>query len=281
MDADGLLGRVVDRLTGREGRAWAGSVEDLLFEGESVRRRVSLGGNRVVVTTHRLLAFTPDADGENYRTVDLPNVTDVRAGHEGETNLLWQAGRLFVYAGLLLAVGFLFDFGTIVPTDAFSGTGAATGRLGLGSLVGMMRRLLSLIALIDDVARLLGALLVLLGTFVVGVYLLTRERVLVVGVAGDEADDIHVPLGEEGDAIDLDDAVAALERSLFERGPGGPTGDGRTSSGAGSVPSGADAESSAPGGNAGTEPPDAGRGSDGHDGDGSAADAGFKSDDPL
>lgn len=240
-----VLDAVRTALGGREGRAWAGSVEDLLFDGETVRREVPVGDNRVVVTTHRVLAFTPESDGENYRRVDLPNVADVRAGHEGETNLLRTALRTFAYGGVLLAVGVAVDFEAIVPTDAFSGTGQAAGQVGVGGLLGVMQRMLGVIAQLDRYARLVGAVLVLFGVFVVAVYYLTRERVLVVAVAGD-AEDIHVPAPD----ADVDGVVTALERALFE---GGDAGGGGT-----------DTDAREEGGTAGQ-----------------TGDAGFKSDDPL
>ncbi|QLH84612.1 hypothetical protein [Halosimplex pelagicum] len=204
------LRRFVDSVRGTGGRAWAGSVEDLLYDGESVRERVELGeGSRVVVTSHRLLAFTPESDGENYRAVDLPNVADVRTGHEGEANLLRHGGRLGVYGAVLLAVGVFVDFGSFVPTDAFAGAGA--GQLGMGGLLSILQRFLSLIARTDEFARMIGALLVLFAVFVFGVYLLTRDHVLEVGVAGDD-DPIRVP----ADGETIDGAVADLEVVLFE-----------------------------------------------------------------
>jgi len=203
------------------GRAWAGSVEDLLYDGETVRERVELAeGNRVVVTSHRLLAFTPGRAGENYRGVDLPNVADVRAGHEGEDNLLAQGARLAVYGVVLLAVGVFVDFGSFVPTDAFAGAGA--GQLGMGGLLSILQRFLSLIARIDEFARMIGALLVLFAVFVFAVYLLTRDRVLEVRVAGDD-DPIRVPADDDT----IDGAVADLEVTLFGSDPAaaddGPT----------------------------------------------------------
>lgn len=211
----GLFDQLRDGLFGREGRAWAGSVEDLLFDGESVDRKIAVGDNEVVVTSHRLLAFTPDGDGENYRTADLPNVDDVRAGHVGEDNLVVHAVKLFLYGVVFLGVGFLFNFDEIIPLDAFDDAGEGAGQLGIGGLFGMMRQLLELIAMIDDVSRALGALFMLFGAFVVMVYLLTRERVLVVSVAGDEGN-IAVPPGENAPENAVDDAVAELERVLFE-----------------------------------------------------------------
>lgn len=207
----GALGDLVDRLLGRGGTRWAGSVADLLYEGETVRQEVAVGDDRVVVTSHRLLAFTPTREGENYRQVDLPNVADVRVGSDGEGHLLGQAGRAFLYGAVLLAVGVFVDFGAFVPTDAFANTGAA-GRLGLGGIIAVMQRFLNLIASLDEIARLVGALVVLFSTFVLAVYMLTRDRAVVVRVAGD-ADDVVVPASEDG--VNADAAVADLEQALF------------------------------------------------------------------
>jgi hypothetical protein len=206
-----VLGDLVDRLLGRDGTRWAGSVEDLLYEGETIRREVPVGEDSVVVTSHRLLAFTPTGEGENYRQVDLPNVADVSAGHDGERTLLVQAGRAFLYGAVLLAVGVFVDFGAFVPTDVFANASAA-GRIGLGGVIGLVQRFLNLVASLDDIARLVGALVVLFSVFVLAVYLLTRDRAVVVHVAGD-AEDVVVPVD---DGATVDAAVADLERALFD-----------------------------------------------------------------
>ena len=225
-----VVGGLRDRVFGRNRRTWNGSVEKLLFEGESVRQSVAVGDNRVVVTSHRLLAFTPERDGENYRHVDLPNVADVRAGHRAEDGLVGRGIRALVYGGILLAVGVTVDFESIVPTDALGGSGSqAAGRVGIGSVLGLLNRFLGLVANLDEMARLFGALLLLFSTVVFGAYFLTRERVLTVAVAGDEAD-IAVPAAE----ADVERAVVDLERVLFEDGgttDGGTTDAGTTDAG--------------------------------------------------
>jgi hypothetical protein len=214
---DGALGQLVDHLRGRDDRAWAGSVEDLLFDGETIRRTIEFENNRIVLTSHRLLAFTPDSDGENFKRVDLPNVADVRAGHVGESNLIQQGARFLLYGGVLLAVGVFVDFGSFVPTNAFGAGGEASGQLGVGGLLSTMSRFMRLLAEADRYARMIGAVLLLFSTFVFGVYLLTRDRALVIAVAG-EREDIHVPASEAG----TEKVVAALEAELF----GADAGDG-------------------------------------------------------
>ena len=217
----GVVGDLVGQFRDGDERAWAGSVEDLLYESERVRNEVDLEAGRVVVTTHRLLAFTPDDEGTNFRDVDLPNVTSVAGGHRGESTLVAQGLRFLLYGGVLLAVGVFVDFSAFVPTDAFGANAGATGRIGLGGFVSIMNRFIGLIASLDRIARVLGAVLLLFSTFVFGVYLLTRDRVLVVEVAGDE--DVQVPASGE----EVDDAVTALERVLFESDDGRDADDGR------------------------------------------------------
>jgi hypothetical protein len=253
----GALGELVDRLLGRGGTRWAGSVEDLLYEGESVRQEVTVGDDRVVVTSHRLLAFTPTGEGENYRQVDLPNVADVSAGHDGERTLLGQAGRAFLYGAVLLAVGVFVDFGAFVPTGVFANADAA-GRIGLGGVIGLVQRFLNLVASLDEVARLVGALVVLFSVFVLAVYMLTRDRAVVVHVAGD-AEDVVVPIDD--DEVSADAAVADLERALF----------------------GADAETGADSTDVGADANESGRGANdrGRDANGRSADPDSGSGDPF
>jgi hypothetical protein len=213
----GAIGDLVDQVRGGDERAWAGSVEDLLYESERIRSEVDLEAGRVVVTTHRLLAFTPDDEGTNFRDVDLPNVTSVAGGHRGESNLVAQALRFLLYGVVLLAVGVFVDFSAFVPTDAFGANASGAGQIGIGGFLGIMNRFIGLIAGLDRIARILGAVLLLFSTFIFGVYLLTRDRVLVVEVAGDE--DVQIPTSGE----EADDAVTALERALFESNAGGAT----------------------------------------------------------
>jgi len=213
----GVIGDLVDQVRGGDERAWAGSVEDLLYESERIRREVDLEAGRVVVTTHRLLALTPDDEGTNFRAVDLPNVTSVAGSYRGESDLVQRGLRFLLYGAVLLAVGVFVDFSTFIPTDAFGSNASSAGRIGLGGFVGAMNRFIGLIAGLDRIARILGAVLLLLSTFIFGVYLLTRDRVLLVEVAGGE--DVRVPASGE----EVDDAVTALDRALFESNDGSST----------------------------------------------------------
>jgi len=71
---------------------WVERAEGLLYEGESVRETVPVGAGVVVVTTHRLLAFTPDREGPDFRQVDRPNVDGAEVRTVGTSSALpcWQ-----------------------------------------------------------------------------------------------------------------------------------------------------------------------------------------------
>lgn len=174
-------------------------VDELLYDGETVRNEVGLGDNRLVVTSHRVLAFTPDREGPNYRAVERPNVEGVSLTTDGETDHL-EGGVKALVAGLaLVAAGYTVDLDGLVSGVSLSGS-AATGAAGLGRMMGMLQTMLGLLARLDDLLRLFGGLALLLAVVVLGVYLRSRERVLVVEVAGD--DDVHLPAPESGgDAV--------------------------------------------------------------------------------
>ncbi|MFW5919801.1 MAG: hypothetical protein ACOCSF_06365, partial [Halanaeroarchaeum sp.] len=88
---------------------WRERIADLLFEGEAVVETVDVDGNGVVVTSHRVLALTPDLDGSNYRHVDRPNVTGVRVETVGASRWLRRAFQPFVLGLVLLVGGWIVD----------------------------------------------------------------------------------------------------------------------------------------------------------------------------
>jgi hypothetical protein len=234
--------QIEETLLGGSGGGWSGSVDELLYSGERVVHRTEIGDNEVVVTSHRILAFTPDSDGENFHQVDRPNVSNVRRGATGETNLLSQGTKVGGIAIVLLLAGQFISLDSYVAGMDFD-SGAA-GRMGLGGIMSMMNSMMNFIANLDEYMTMLGALLVLLAVFIFAVYVLTRDRVLVIGVSGD-GENVQVP----GPKEEIKAAATDLDGVLF-----------------GSGPQRASADDGVPGG----------------DGDADQdADAGFKSDDPL
>lgn len=236
---------------------WQGDVEDLLYEGEDVERTVDIGDGQVVVTSHRVLVFTPDGPGTNFAQVDRPNVVGVDLGHDGNAALVERAIRYGIVGVVMMGAGQVIDLGGIVSDVSF---GSAAGRVGLGQLMRMLGTVMTLLANLDEILTMLGALAVLLAVFVAGVYFLTRDRVVVVERAGE--DDHLLPV-----STDVTDEQIQRVRDALTSPPG---------SDAPTKPHGSDA----PGSDIGAPPPGSDR-PDGRPARRESGDGTFKSDDPL
>lgn len=201
---------------------WSDRVEQLLFDGEAVEREVTVGAATVAVTSHRVLAFTPQADGSNYRAIDRPNVTGVERRSVSRFGVLPRAVQIGV-AGLLLGlVGFVVDPAALLPRpDVSSAPGA-------GGVVGTLETAIGLVHALDTILLGLGGVLVVLAGGLVGVELATRRERIAIAVAGEEPDELlSGPAG--------DDAVLTLD-DLFGASPG------NGSDVAGSEPGGTDGD---------------------------------------
>jgi hypothetical protein len=185
---------------------WRRQVDDLLYEGEAIRDTVEFDGSQVVVTSHRVLAFTPEAEGANFTQVERPNVAGVDTGARAESSLLERAIRIGVLGAVLLVAGWIIDFGSILG-DIDLGGGGAAGQLGIGNILGSLQQMLAILRNLDQYMLLGGALALLLAVGLAGVYWWQRERTLVIEVAGD--DDIHIPRPSGAP-----DAASRLERAI-------------------------------------------------------------------
>lgn len=194
------------------GPNWADHVTELLYDGETVVESMDLGDARVVVTSHRVLAYTPDAEGAAFRQVDRPNVLGVSTGHRSRGTLLRRGGRWAVIGLVLLGVGAVVDMDAIVG-DVDLGGGAGS-QIGVGGVLGLVRTVLDLLRSLDEFLVVAGAIVLLLAAMVLGAYLRTREPTIVVAVAGEEPD-IHLPRGED------DVAVHERLRAAISPGPSG------------------------------------------------------------
>jgi len=186
---------------------WRSRVDDLLYSGESIVEAVDFESASVVVTSHRVLAFDPDGDGPVFQQVDRPNVTGISTGAQSDQDLLRRAVKTLAVGFVLVGAGLVVDFGSIVG-DVDLG-GQSSQELGLGGIMGTLQRFLGLISQLDYLMRVFGALALFLSVVFLGVYWLTRDRTLVIEVAG--GDDIHVPRPSEnaGDYADrLEQLVA-------------------------------------------------------------------------
>jgi len=194
---------------------WSDRVEELLYEGESVVDRIEVGTATVVVTSHRVLAFTPRQDGANFQQADRPNVTGVSMTTDSDSAVLGYALRATAY-GLVLVVT-----GVILPIDRFlSGVTIpeTTGQLGIGGVLGLFQQLLSLLRNLDDLMQAFGALLLLFAIVPFGVYLWSREQSLVIELAADD-ESITLPVPES----DSEGVADRLEGALV---PGSDSTDG-------------------------------------------------------
>jgi hypothetical protein len=203
---------------------WQARVDDLLFEGEAVRESLDIGSSRVVVTSHRILVFTPELKGENFRKADRPNVTGVDTGALGKSSFLRRGLSLGVVGLVLLVAGLVFDPSSLFSDDLDVDSGAASD-VGFGGIVEMTQSLFSLLLNLDVVLRTLGALALLLATVLLAVYWYFRTPTLVIRQAGDD-EDLHIERPNTAG-----ETASRLERAILpdpsERGAlGGTPSDG-------------------------------------------------------
>lgn len=199
----GLGDRIANALGDDEttGESWGRRVEDLLYEGETVETTVEAGaGSRVVVTSHRVLTFTPGGPGANFSQVDRPNVVGVAAGARSSDGYLLRGVQWGLVGALLLVGGFVVDLGGMVA-DVGAVDDPAADRIGLGGLGSLLDAVLALVRSLDEMLLLGGALALVAGLAMAGFWYWDRDRTLVIEVAGDE--DLHVPKpAEAGAAVD-------------------------------------------------------------------------------
>jgi hypothetical protein len=185
---------------------WSERAEELLYDGETIDEQIEISTATVVVTSHRVLAFTPEREGANFQQADRPNVTGVTLEAGGETKFLRWAARAAIY-GLVLVVA-----GTLLPIDdILSGVAlpSTTGQLGIGGVLRLFERMLSILRNLDDLMQLFGVLLLLFAIVPTGVYLWSRERSLAIDIAG-EAEPLRLPVP----ATDGETISARLEAAI-------------------------------------------------------------------
>lgn len=189
--------------------AWRDRVDELLYSGESIETSRDVGGDRVVVTSHRVLVLSPDGSGARFRQVDRPNVDGIRTDATGNAWLLGRSVTAGVVGGVLLAVGVTFDFGSLVGGVELPGGSAIGG----GGVISTMESLLGLLAQLDDLLRIAGAAGLLLAVVLFGIYWIGREKMLVIGVAGDDDIELSRPVDADATIATLREAIEPGKRS--------------------------------------------------------------------
>jgi len=186
---------------------WQSKVEELLYQSESVEEVVDIDDSRIVVTSHRVLTFTPSMDGENFEQVERPNVTGVTMDAIAPTGLAVKSVRYGVYSAMLMLAGLFINIDGLIGGIQFDTQ--ATQETGAGGIVSLAQGMLAFFTRLDEFMQIIGALGLLVAVVVFAVYWLLRTPTLAISVAGD-GDDLHVPRPE-----DPDPAVTALEEAII------------------------------------------------------------------
>lgn len=181
----------------------AETFEGLTFAGETVVEAISVSGGTIGVTTHRVLALTPDDGGPNFHAVDRPNVESVELASAGDADRGFRAVRYGVYALALFGGSFLVRFDSMSGIEPPATTGA-------GQVVGMAVALTGLLSAVDDVLRVAGVVALLVALGFAALYGHSRARHLRIAVAG--ADPIRVPL-RPGEPAAVDRLLVAVGKA--------------------------------------------------------------------
>lgn len=186
---------------------WSARVEELLYEGESVASSVAVGEHDVVVTSHRVLAFTPTLpDAPNYRAIERPNVEGVTARDDSDPVALTQAVLWGVFGFVLVVGGFLFEMGDLISLPETYESGAVgTG----GGMVSLFETVFTALSLLDEAIAVFGLGVLAVAAYYTYRYRESREHVVAVVVAG--ADDVRLPVADEATQ---GDATASLRAAL-------------------------------------------------------------------
>ena len=197
--------------------AWTNRVDQLLYDGETERRRVEFATATVVVTTHRVLAFT-DGDGSAYRAIDRPNVGRVTVDTGGETRHLVRALPAGLIGTALLAVGVALASADLVPESSLeepqgSGNGPVDGMTEVTDSA--FRTVETILTVFELGSLLLSVLLFAVALVFCGLYARSRSRALVIRVRGD--DDVEFPVTD----ADIEDGLVTALKEAVRPGPTG------------------------------------------------------------
>ena len=182
--------------------------ETLCYRGERVVERTPLGAGWAAVTTHRVLAYNPAADGRRFEAVDRPNVSDVAVDAAGDRRLLGWGLRAAIYGLAALGGGVALramNLGETLSMDP-SNTGAAPD----GSVLAVTDALAAALSVLTTLLLVGGVTLVVGALGLLARYLRTRRPALVVERFGDDPVRLSVPKSDGQRAARA--LSAALER---------------------------------------------------------------------
>lgn len=183
---------------------WQSHVDQLLYAGETVIQKAAGHEAEIVVTSHRVLVFTPDLDGENIRVIHRPNVTGVSKTASG-TNRWLGAGAKWLVLGVSLTIaGSVLDLEGVLGSVSTEGTAS---QVGVGWIGGVFSLFNTVFALLDDALFFGGILSIMaaLGLFLW--YLRSRAELVTIEVAG--RSDVELPAPGFGS-----DSIESLQAAL-------------------------------------------------------------------
>lgn len=172
---------------------WVSDIDRLLHSGEEIEEKVSVGDSQVVVTTQRVMFFTPYVDGKNVRYTDRPNVAGIKASNSGNKRVLSVSATVGLTGVFLLVLGNTLSLS--VPSALNDIRGEAVPGAGMANSVA------SAIELIDTLLLILGVLFLANAAIITGYYFLKREGTVTVEVAGDEDVELSTREDEEPDRL--------------------------------------------------------------------------------
>ncbi|SDZ75050.1 hypothetical protein SAMN04488065_0025 [Haloplanus vescus] len=164
-----------DAVTGTDSGSYA--PENLCYAGERVVERAPLGGGWAAVTTHRVLAYDPSANGRRFEAIDRPNVRAVSVDAEGDQQLLGWALRAGVYGLVGVGGGVVLRAMNLGETLA---VGASAGSAPIGGVLAVVDALAAALALLTTLLLVGGVALCVGGVALGWRYLRTRQPALVV-----------------------------------------------------------------------------------------------------
>ena len=193
--------------------AWRERVDSLLLDGERIEVRYPIEGHELIVTSHRVLAFVDEEQSgagngnePRFHAVDRPNATGVALESGGRVGHLLRA----VPAGLvglgLLAIPRVIDISAPIPSElSEDGAGDAGG---FGVADDGIRIIETLFTVLELGILLAGVVICVVALVYAGLYLRSRQRTLVVRVAGD--DDVELPVRADPGSV-VTEVEAAIE----------------------------------------------------------------------
>lgn len=187
----------------------APDAERYCYAGEAVVAATPLGAGWAAVTSHRLIAYNPAADGRRFETVDRPNVAGIDVDAAGDRRLLGWAVRALLYGLAAVAGGAALR--AMDLSETLSMDPGTTGAAPVGSVLAVTDALASALVTLTALLLLGGLALFVGGLALLARYLRTRRSALVIERFGDEPVRLAVP------RTDGERAVRALSGALDER----------------------------------------------------------------